>query len=155
VWVAFNFDWAPVTGVFWLLAGTLWSAASPAPAPRRAADQVPVWRAALAVGLAALAVVLGLFPVLADVVYRQGRADVAVSLDPLQAQYQWGLGTIQGMQRAADLGESEPSLFIALGDAWQQAGDPAAAERAYRHALQIDPYYTPAFDRLTEMRKGP
>src|SRR5581483_3663096 len=25
VWVVFNFDWAPVTGVFWLLAGTGWS----------------------------------------------------------------------------------------------------------------------------------
>src|SRR5439155_21985973 len=25
VWVFFNFDWAPATGPFWLLAGTLWS----------------------------------------------------------------------------------------------------------------------------------
>src|SRR5438309_3990146 len=31
VWVAFNFDWAPATGMFWLLAGALWSAASPSP----------------------------------------------------------------------------------------------------------------------------
>src|SRR2546429_9655147 len=31
VWVAFNFDWSPATGAFWLLAGTLWSAASPSP----------------------------------------------------------------------------------------------------------------------------
>src|SRR5207253_11476229 len=29
VWVLFNFDWAPATGAFWLLAGTLWSACSP------------------------------------------------------------------------------------------------------------------------------
>src|SRR5207249_1957405 len=27
VWVFFNFDWAPATGPFWLLAGTLWSVA--------------------------------------------------------------------------------------------------------------------------------
>src|SRR5207245_10631788 len=25
VWVAFNFDWAPATGAFWLLAGTAWT----------------------------------------------------------------------------------------------------------------------------------
>src|SRR5207253_3766217 len=75
VWVAFNFDWSPATGMFWLLAGALWSAASPSPrlgeqskgagsasitgSARRAGVRNPVfvvWQPALAVMLAMAAI---------------------------------------------------------------------------------------------------
>jgi O-antigen ligase len=151
VWVLFNFDWAPVTGVFWLLAGTLWAAAFPPPLPASAREGRFLWRPALAVPLVGIAVVFGVLPVLADVWYLKGRADIAVRLDPLQAQYHWGLGTLPELQRAADLGETEPDLYVALGDAERQTGDLAAARAAYRRALGIDPFFTPASDRLGEL----
>jgi len=162
VWVVFNFDWAPATGAFWLLAGTAWSgiqAARPGaleePAPRPG-----WWRAPAAVALVAAATVTGVLPVLADVWYQAGRADLSVKADPLQAQYHWSLGQalvgradlaggVAELQRAADLGETEPSMYVELGDREMELGRRSAAIGAYRRALAIDPYYRPAQQRLT------
>jgi O-antigen ligase len=169
VWVLFNFDWAPATGAFWLLAGALWSSSS---LPRSPGEEAPreapgrrgatALRVALAASLAVAATVLAVFPVLADVWYLKGRADLAVRVDPLQAQYHWSLGQglvakhdlrggIAELERAAGLGETEPSLYVELGDRQAQLGDLDAARSAYRRALAIDPFYTPARQRLAAL----
>jgi Flp pilus assembly protein TadD len=117
----------------------------------------------VALGLAA--VVLAIMPVLADVWYSQNRADLAVRVDPLQARYHWSLGealVAKGdrqagaaeMQRAADLGETEPSLEVELGDTQLELGRRAQARDAYRRALVIDPFYTPASQRLGSLGPG-
>jgi O-antigen ligase len=198
VWVFFNFDWAPATGAFWLLAGTLWSSLPRSPgevapslprspgelaslprspgkvaslprSPGEVAERAAPgrrgangWRTPLAATLVVLAMVLAAFPVLADVWYLKGRADLAVRVDPLQAQYHWALGQgmvaqgnlrdgIAELQRAADLGETDPRLYVELGDREAQLGDRAAATRAYRRALEIDPYFSPARQRLATL----
>ncbi|HUZ86644.1 MAG TPA: O-antigen ligase family protein, partial [Candidatus Baltobacterales bacterium] len=168
VWVLFNFDWAPATGAFWLLAGTAWSAirAAEGAAAVEAAPPdsavLPWWRSGLAVALGLAAVSLAVMPVLADIWYYQNRADLSVRIDPLQARYHWSLGealVAQGnrssgaaeMQRAADFGETEPSLYVELGDMQLQLGRTSQAEDAYRRALAIDPFYTPAAQRLATL----
>jgi O-antigen ligase len=166
VWVLFNFDWAPATGAFWLLAGTAWSAVRAAeieqltPAVAAPRPRVPaVWRSVAAIAMALAAIGLGALPLLADTWYLQGRTELAVQIDPLQARYHWALGQglvargskVQGveeMRRAADLGESEPGLYVELGDTEAQLGRFADARSDYRRALQIDPYYSPASQRL-------
>jgi O-Antigen ligase len=161
VWVIPNFDWSPATGAFWLLAGTLWSSVSLPLPGGRVGERSPalIWRPAVALVLVAAAVVLAVFPVLAEIWYYRGRADLSVHYDPFQAQYHWalGLGLIaQGdlrggtaeLRRTADLGETEPGLYVELGDREKQLGDVAAARRDYQRALEIDPYYTPASQRL-------
>ena len=166
VWVAFNFDWAPATGMFWLLAGTAWAGVRAAESgtvgaggahPRDASPDW--WRSGLAVALGVAALVLGVAPVLADVWYWQNRADLSVRVDPLQARYHWSLGEalvaqgrktsgVDELQRAADLGETEPSLYVELGDAAAQIGRRSQAGAAYHRALVIDPFYAPAIQRL-------
>jgi len=184
VWVIFNFDWAPATGAFWLLAGTLWSAtlprllgspaegwdgagAAPPPASPDRPDAVGVgapkgWGGVIAAALVLAAVVFAVLPILADTWYLKGRAELAVQVDPLQAQYHWALGQglvarknlgggVAELKQAADLGETEPSLYVELGDREAQLDNRAEARRAYRRALEIDPYYTPARQRLTAL----
>ncbi|HEV2414455.1 MAG TPA: O-antigen ligase family protein [Candidatus Dormibacteraeota bacterium] len=146
VWVGFNFDWAPATGAFWLLAGTLWATIHPASEQKRSG----LWQSGVAIALVVAAVVLAVFPIIADVWYLKGRSDLAVQVDPLQAQYHWAIGTIPELQRAGDLGETTPDMYVQLGDEEQQAGDVPAARRAYERALEIDPYFTPASQRLAE-----
>jgi O-antigen ligase len=165
VWVLFNFDWAPATGAFWLLAGVLWSETSPPhPVGRSAEGRVGsrAWRSGLAVILVIAAAILAVLPVLADAWYVRGRADLAVKVDPYQAQYHWVLGegliargdlaggTVE-LQRAADLGETEPGLYVELGDRQAELGNRAEARADYRRALVIDPFYTPAQERLAAM----
>ena len=151
VWVFFNFDWAPVTGPFWLLAGTLWAGMNP-PDSRGDADEAKrAVRTGVAVLLVFAAVVFAVFPVLADVWYLRGRSDLAVRVDPFQAQYHWAIGTLPELRRTADLGETTPDLYVQLGDAELQAGNRAAAKRAYQRALEIDPYFTPASQRLSAL----
>jgi O-antigen ligase len=169
VWVLFNFDWAPATGAFWLLAGTAWSAVRAAEMEQRApAVAAPrtgipaVWRSGVAIAMALAAIGLGALPLLADTWYLQGRADLAVRIDPLQSRYHWALGQalvahgsraqgVDEMRRAADLGESEPGLYVELGDTEAQLGRLADARRDYNRALQIDPYYSPASQRLAAL----
>jgi tetratricopeptide (TPR) repeat protein len=111
------------------------------------------------VALAAAVVWLGLLPVLADVWYYQNRPDLSVIVDPLQGRYHWQLGqslvamgsTSRGLTQlelAAKLGESDPQLYVDLGDADQRLGRTAEAQAAYRMAVLIDPYFKPARDRL-------
>jgi O-antigen ligase len=147
-WVTLNFDWAPATGAFWLLAGALWSARPALPGGETVREAGRVWRSALAVGLVPMAVVFAVLPVLADAWYVEGRSDLAVQVDPLQAQYHADIGTLPELQRAADLGDTDPGLYVQLGDAELRAGNRSAAIGAYRRALEIDPYYTPAAQRL-------
>jgi Flp pilus assembly protein TadD len=52
------------------------------------------------------------------------------------------------LQLAAKLGESDPQLYVDLGDADQRLGRTTDARAAYRMAVLIDPYFTPARDRL-------
>jgi tetratricopeptide (TPR) repeat protein len=167
VWVLFNFDWAPATGVFWLLAGTLWSeiraserqeaasdVASAEPAPRPA-----VWQSATAIALVLVAIALSALPLLADTWYLRGRVELSVLVDPLQSRYHWALGErlvaqgsvaqgVEEMKRAAELGETEPGLYVELGDREAELGRSAQARRDYERALQIDPFYGPASQRL-------
>ena len=167
VWVVFNFDWAPATGAFWLLAGTAWSAVR-APETETAAarpvtnQQHPARRSAAVVGALASVLAVGwlaVMPVLADIWYYQSRSDLSVVFDPIQGRYHWVLGeslvaigsTSRGldqMKLAGRLGESDPQLYVDIGDAEQQLGRSAEARAAYRMALVIDPFYRPAKDRL-------
>src|ERR1700674_4214464 len=94
VWVLFNFDWAPATGAFWLLAGTAWSAVRAAEAqgaPGIGDAAPPLTRATLrslaALALALAAIGLGVMPLLADVLYFHNRLDLAVVAGPVQAHY--------------------------------------------------------------------
>ncbi len=167
VWVLFNFDWAPATGAFWLLAGTIWSAVRSAEtgpvaqtsAPAPPASAAALWRSGAAITVALAAIGLGALPLLADTWYLQGRTELAVRVDPLQARYHWALGQglvahgspaqgVDEMRRAADFGESEPALYVELGDTEAQLGKVADARRDYKRALEIDPYYAPASQRL-------
>jgi hypothetical protein len=167
VWVLFNFDWAPATGAFWLLAGAAWSgvrqaeAAAEKPASFSAPANIPAsfTRTSLAVVMALVAVWLGVMPVLADVWYYRGRADLSVIVDPLQARYHWALGDsfvsqgsprrgLDELRRAADLGETDPSLYVDLGDLDARLGQVALARADYRRALAIDPHFAPARQRL-------
>jgi O-antigen ligase len=167
VWVLFNFDWAPATGAFWLLAGTAWSSVRaveddevrPAASVAAATQGPGLWRSGVAIALALVAIALGVLPVLADAWYFQGRVELSVLVDPLQARYHWALGQglvaqgsvargVDEMRRAAELGESEPGLYVELGDREAQLGRLADARRDYGRALQIDPYYAPASQRL-------
>jgi hypothetical protein len=166
-WVVFNFDWVPATGAFWLLAGTAWSAVRAAETESAAAVpatrvQTTARKAAAALGAVALAVAvmwLAAMPVLADIWYYQSRSDLSVIVDPFQARYHWVLGqslvavgsTSRGldqMKLAGKLGESDPQLYVDVGDAEQQLGRSAEARAAYRMALTIDPFFRPAKSRL-------
>jgi len=176
VWVLFNFDWAPATGAFWLLAGTAWSAVRAAgtashsallgsKAAFRGVDGAglpPKGRFARPIAALALAVAvvwLAALPMLSDIWYYQSRSDLSVVVDPFQGRYHWVVGqglvaigsTSRGldqMRLAGRLGESDPQLYVDIGDAEQQLGRPAEARAAYRMALAIDPFYRPAKDRL-------
>ncbi len=162
VWVAFNFDWAPATGAFWLLAGTAWSAVRAAespPAPTTGSRHLAVLRP-IGATIAALAVVgLGVMPVVADLWSSQNRFDLAVRADPLQGYYHWRLGQslvaagsptrgLDELQLAARFGENAPQLYVDIGDTEQGLGRTAEARAAYRMALRIDPFYATASRRL-------
>jgi hypothetical protein len=165
VWVAFNFDWAPATAGFWLLAGTAWSAVradksqgETAVEPAQRARGIAL-RSLVAVGLAAAVVGVGVMPLLADIWYAGGRPDLSVAAAPLQGRYHWVYGArlvaggspsrgLGEMQLAARLGESDPQLYVDIGDAELGLGRPADAQAAYKMALKIDPFYRPARQRL-------
>ena len=151
VWVFFNFDWAPVTGPFWLLAGTVMATVAPPASSGDGSRRRSGVSSAIAVLLVVAAVGFAVLPLLADVWYLQGRSDLAARVDPFQAQYHWAIGNLAELRQAAALGETTPDLYVQLGDAEQQAGNRAAARRAYQRALEIDPYFTPAQQRLAAL----
>lgn len=167
VWVLFNFDWAPATGVFWLLAGVGWSAVKPASAgdlESAAGLKKPVIsrqleRAVGAVALVLVAIAFAAMPVLAEAWYAQGRPDLAVRVDPFQSQYHRALGEellAQGsrsdglaeLRLAARLGATDPALYVEIGDEELRDNDITQARADYRMALTIDPYWAPARQRL-------
>ena len=168
VWVAFNFDWAPATGPFWLLAGTGWSAVrsiqgEELPSANELFERARPWggllRVVEALALALVAVGLAALPILAEAWYSEGRSDLAVQVDPLQSQYHRAFGERligQGSQQqglselrlAARLGSTDPSLYVELGDEELRTGDVAQARADYQMALTIDPYWLPAKQRL-------
>ena len=165
VWVSFNFDWAPATAGFWLLAGTAWSGVRAAETPARSdAKDGPARPRSLlrplgTVALLVAAAGLGVIPVLADVWSSQNRFELAVAADPLQGYYHWRLGQslvamgspthgLEEMLQAARLGEDDPQLYVDIGDAEQGLGRTADARAAYGMALKIDPFYLPAQQRL-------
>lgn len=166
VWVAFNFDWAPATGPFWLLVGTAWAAAYHSSPVERPQAEVRESRAPVAdlaaIVLALVGVVLGVLPLLADVWYQHGQASMSVVADPLQAQYHRGYGErlvaagslgagIAELRTAARLGATDPSLYVELGDLEAGLGDDARARDYYRQALRIDPYWAPAAAGLARL----
>jgi O-antigen ligase len=167
VWVLFNFDWAPATGAFWLLAGTAWSGVraaetvgtEPVGTTRASAAPTSV-RSLAAVALAVVAVWLGVLPILADAWFYKGRLDLAVAYDPLQARYHRVLGEslvgqgsltkgVNELRMAGQLGETDPALYVELGDAERRVGKSSQAIGDYKRALEIDPYFAPAIQRLS------
>ena len=164
VWSFFNFDWAPATAAFWLLAGVGWSAVrartASASAETTPAGRVPVLgRVAAALALVVVAFLFAALPLVAEAWYANGRPDLATQADPLQAEYHRSLGEqliaegrpAEGRQQlrlAANLGSTDPALYVELGDADLRAGDVAQARADYRMALTIDPYWAPARQRL-------
>src|SRR5713101_1470034 len=169
-WVLFNFDWAPATGAFWLLAGAAWSGVraaeteSPATSVTDGGRQrgTATARSVVALALVAAAVWLAVMPVLAETWNWERRPDLSVSVDPLQSRYHWNLGRslvasgdsrggLAELQKAADPGETEPQVYVDLGDAELKLGDDAAARRDYQRALVIDPYYALAHQRLADL----
>lgn len=141
-WALVNFDWAPATAAFWLLAGT----AVGEPAARRGG------RALLAAGAVVAGLAVAAPAQVADVLYYLGRPDRAAAVDPLQPAYWAAQGTLDGLRRAAALGDPNPATYVALGDAEARAGDEAAATAAYRRALALYPYEPDALGRLSESR---
>jgi O-antigen ligase len=174
VWVLFNFDWAPATGVFWLLAGIGWSAVQarradvmglPAAGEAAPISTRTVPRVAGALALVAVAVVFAALPIVAEGWYANGRPELSTRADPLQAEYHRALGEAlisQGkadegrgeLRLAANLGSTDPALYVELGDADLRAGDVALARADYRMALTIDPFWAPARQRLAGSSGG-
>ena len=167
VWVLFNFDWVPATAAFWVLAGTAWASVRAAETESGSLDTVPdepglrrrTAGAVVAVMLVASVAGVAAMPVLADIWYYQSRLDLSVIVDPLQGRYHWALGQslvgigsnsrgLTQMLLAAQLGESDPQLYVDIGDTYQRLGRSAEARAAYRMAVKIDPYYRPAILRL-------
>jgi O-antigen ligase len=149
-WALVNFDWAPATAALWLLAG-----AAAGGLPRRAVAGPPPPRVGRYFGGAALAAIglaVAVPAQVADVLYYQGQPERAAALDPLQPAYRAAQGNLDGLRRATQLGDPNPSTYVALGDAEAHAGDQAAATAAYRRALALYPFDPAALQRLSASR---
>jgi hypothetical protein len=140
-WSLVNFDWAPATAAFWLLAGAAWPGVERTAAPG-------IRHAVVALGAVVVGLGLAVPPQAADLLYYAGRTDLATAIDPLQPNYHAALGTLDGLRRAAQLDDPDPGTYVALGDAEARAGHPAAAAAAYRRALELYPYDRDARQRL-------
>lgn len=148
VWALLNFDWAPATAAFWLLAGVAWPSGEPRPTPARRRPGV-VAAAVVVVSLACVgSLALALSALAGDLYLYAGRPAVAARLDPLQPKYSAAVGGLEELRAAARLNDPEPAAYVALGDAEAAAGHREAARAAYRRALQMYPYYTEAHSRL-------
>jgi len=134
-WSLLNFDWAPATGAFWLLAGLAWGSEERLAAARQGVASLIGLVAGLLAGLA-----VGLPAQIADLAYFSGDAARAAALDPLQARYHAAAGGLAELERAAALGDTDPATYVRLGDALRAAGDARGARAAYRTALEIYPF---------------
>lgn len=152
-WAMLNFDWAPATAAFWLLAGTAQreaeTSSTPVGAERGARDAGrpdgsrgtgPPWRPAAALAVLAAGLVLGVPPLLADLAYYAGDVARAAAIAPLQPRYQTARGDLAGLRAAAALGDPDPGTYVRLGDAELAAGNRPAARAAYERALSLYPY---------------
>jgi len=147
--VLLNFDWAPATAAFWLLAGAGWpqqGRAEPGGQPGAARGAGIRVVAAGAAALSGLAIAVA--PMVADMAYYARQPGAAAALDPWQPRYQVAKGDLASLRRAAALGDPDPATYVALGDAEAQAGHPDAAAAAYRQALGRYPYDADARKRL-------
>jgi O-antigen ligase len=154
VWALVNFDWAPATAALWLLAGAA-AGGAPSRPPRRAVDGPPPPRGGrffFGVALAVSGIAVMAPAQVADVLYYQGEPGRAAALDPLQPAYWAAEGNLDGLRRAAQLGDPNPSTYVALGDAEAHAADHAAAAAAYRRALALYPFDPAARERLSASR---
>jgi O-antigen ligase/polysaccharide polymerase Wzy-like membrane protein len=150
-WSLLNFDWAPATGPFWLLAGAAWSAVPQDPR----CDSPPArswWKPAIAITASVAALGLTVPPQLADALYYAGHPQQAAAFDPLQPRYQAALGTIAGYQRAIALKDPDPTVYVRLGDALLQTGHRREARAAYEQALVVYPYQRDAAFKLQTER---
>jgi hypothetical protein len=150
-WSLLNFDWAPATGPFWLLAGAAWSAVPQDPRW----DSPPArswWKPAIAITASVAALGLTVPPQLADALYYAGHPQQAAAFDPLQPRYQAALGTIAGYQRAIALKDPDPTVYVRLGDALLQTGHRREARAAYEQALVVYPYQRDAAFKLQTER---
>jgi O-antigen ligase len=166
-WALVNFDWAPATAAFWLLAGAAAPTAAgrgrrPVSTPHPGAPGSPTgggaypplqggrekWRWLGAGAMVAAGLALAVPPLAADMELYAGHPDRAVALDPLQAHYHAVLGTPSGLRQAAALGDTDPNTYVALGDVEARAGHAEAARAAYREALARYPYDVTARQRL-------
>jgi O-antigen ligase len=158
--VLLNFDWAPATAAFWLLAGAGWPGPGRAgePAVQAWPERSPIWIngvRVLAASTAALAgLVLAVVPMAADLAYYARQPGVAAALDPWQPRYQAAKGDLASLRRAAALGDPDPSTYVTLGDAEAEAGHPEAAVGDYRQALERYPYDVDARQRLAPARSS-
>jgi len=143
-WSLLNFDWAPATGAFWLLAGLAWGSEERQAAARRRVASVIGLVAGLLAGLA-----VGLPAQIADRAYFSGDAARAAALDPLQPRYHAAVGGLAELRRAAALGDTDPATYVRLGDALLAAGDARAARAAYLAGLEIYPYDPTARSRYS------
>ncbi|PZR86194.1 MAG: hypothetical protein DLM67_24385 [Candidatus Nephthysia bennettiae] len=141
-WALFNFDWAPVTAPFWLLAGAAWPGGGEREARRSA------WRPAVAVAALLATLVLGTAALAADLAYYRGRPALAAALDPLQPKYRAAAAGLANLRAAAALHDPQPETQVALGDAEAATGHPDQARAAYEHALELYPYDKDARQRL-------
>ena len=153
-WAEVNFDWVPATAPLWLLAGVGWSAAHQ-PGPSSTAAGRPARIGTMAAGAVVVvgAVYFGILPLAADIAYHAGQLEQSVRLDPLQARYHQALGEqlvaagrvaagAAELRRAGDLGDSDATTWVELGDAERTLGDLAAARADYARAKAIDPAIT-------------
>jgi O-antigen ligase len=141
-WALLNFDWAPVTAPFWLLAGAAWPAGGEREASRRR------WRPAVAAAVLLSALALGTTALAADLAYYHGRPALAATLDPLQPKYRAAAAGLANLRAAAALNDPQPETQVALGDAEAATGHPDQARAAYQRALVLYPYYKDARQRL-------
>jgi len=131
-WGLVNFDWAPVTAIFWLLGGLAWE-----PPPPRSPGRLRLIPALTLVPLGAALIAFALLAQVADLAYYADQPRLAARLDPLQPKYHAAIGTYQELQRAADLHDPDPDTYVRLG---QMESDPARAAADYRRALAIYPF---------------
>lgn len=135
-WSLLDFDWAPATAPLWLLAGAAASGSLPELGDRAR----HAWGTAAGVAAALLGLLCALPPVVADTAAYTGNNRLAVSVDPLQAQYHAALGTPAQLAAAVHLGSDDPKVWVKLGNDEARRGDVRGARRCYQGALAIYPY---------------